>query len=51
MRIKDCGHSFAAGDGAGQYQSDFFRIFAQQNGDLSEFDSAISRDTATSFCK
>jgi poly(3-hydroxybutyrate) depolymerase len=51
MRIKDCGHSFAAGDGMGQYQSDFFRIFAQQDGDLSKFDSVISRDTNTEFCR
>ncbi len=28
MRIKDCGHGLRAG----QYQSDFFRIFSQQNG-------------------
>ncbi len=46
MRIKDCGHGFRAD----QYQSDFFRIFSQQNGDLRAYDSEISRDTAMSFC-
>jgi poly(3-hydroxybutyrate) depolymerase len=46
MRIKDCGHGFAAD----QYQSDFFRIFSQQNGDVRAFDSEISRDTAMRFC-
>ncbi len=46
MRIKDCGHGFAAD----QYQSDFFRIFSQQNGDLRAYDSEISRDTALGFC-
>ena len=46
IRIKDCGHGFAAD----QYQSDFFRIFSQQNGDLRAYDSEISRDTAISFC-
>ena len=46
IRIKDCGHGFAAD----QYQSDFFRIFSQQNGDLRAYDSEISRDTAMSFC-
>jgi poly(3-hydroxybutyrate) depolymerase len=47
VRIKDCGHSLTAD----QYQSDFFRIFSQQNGHLSEYDSAISRDTAMTFCR
>ena len=47
VRIKDCGHSLTAD----QFQSDFFRIFSQQNGDLSEFDSAISRDTAMTLCR
>jgi hypothetical protein len=47
MRIKDCGHSLTAD----QFQSDFFRIFSQQNGDLSEYDSAISRDTAMTLCR
>lgn len=47
VRIKDCGHSLTAD----QYQSDFFRIFSQQNGHLSEYDSAISRDTAMTFCQ
>ncbi len=46
IRIKDCGHGFAAD----QYQSDFFRIFSQQNGDVQAFDSEISRDTALRFC-
>ena len=46
MRIKDCGHGFRAD----QYQSDFFRIFSQQNGDLRAYDSKISRDTAMRFC-
>jgi hypothetical protein len=46
MRIKDCGHGFAAD----QYQSDFFRIFSQQDGDLRAYDSEISRDTAMRFC-
>ena len=47
MRIKDCGHSLTAD----QIQSDFFRIFSEQNGDLSEYDSAISRDTAMTLCR
>jgi len=47
MRLKDCGHSLTAD----QYQSDFFRIFSQQNGDLRAFDSKISRDTAMRFCQ
>jgi len=47
VRIKDCGHSLTAD----RLQSDFFRIFSQQNGDLSEYDSAISRDTAMTFCR
>jgi len=47
VRIKDCGHRLTAD----QYQSDFFRIFSQQNGDLSEYDSVISRDTAMTFCR
>jgi poly(3-hydroxybutyrate) depolymerase len=47
MRIKDCGHSLTAD----QIQSDFFRIFSQQNGDLSEYDSMISRDTAMTLCR
>jgi poly(3-hydroxybutyrate) depolymerase len=46
MRIKDCGHGFAAD----QYQSDFFRIFSKQDGDFRAFDSEISRDTAMRFC-
>ncbi len=46
MRIKDCGHVVEAD----QYQSDFFRIFSQQNGDLRAYDSEISRDTAMTFC-
>ena len=46
VRIKDCGHSLTAD----QYQSDFFRIFSQQNGALSAYDSAISRDTAMKLC-
>ncbi|RLA34516.1 MAG: hypothetical protein DRR11_02600 [Gammaproteobacteria bacterium] len=47
VRIKDCGHRLTVD----QYQSDFFRIFSQQNGDLSEYDSVISRDTAVTFCQ
>jgi len=47
VRIKDCGHSLTADP----LQSDFFRIFSQQNGDLSEYDSAISRDTAMTLCR
>ena len=47
MRIKDCGHSLTAD----QFQSDFFRVFSQHNGDMSEFDSAISRDTAMTLCQ
>ncbi len=46
MRIKNCGHSIAAE----QYQSDFFRVFSMKNGDLSVYDSEISRDTAFRFC-
>ncbi|SVA93143.1 uncharacterized protein METZ01_LOCUS145997, partial [marine metagenome] len=46
MRIKDCGHGFTAD----QYQSDFFRTFSQQNGDLRAYDNKISRDTAMRFC-
>ena len=47
MRIKECGHGLTAD----QYQSDFFRIFSQQNGDLSGYDSHISRDSAMTFCR
>ena len=47
VRIKDCGHRLTVD----QYQSDFFRIFSQQNGDSSEYDSAISRDTAMTLCR
>jgi poly(3-hydroxybutyrate) depolymerase len=47
VRIKDCGHSLTAD----QLQSGFFRIFSQQNGDLSEYDSTISRDTAMTLCR
>ena len=46
MRLKDCGHRLTAD----QYQSDFFRIFSQQNGDLRAYDSKISRDTVLRFC-
>ncbi len=46
MRVKDCGHGLTAD----QYQSDFFRIFSQRNGDRRAFDSQISRDTALTFC-
>ncbi len=46
MRIKDCGHGLTAD----QYQSDFFRVFSQQNGDLAGYDRLISRDTAMTFC-
>ena len=46
VRIKDCGHRLTTD----QYQSDFFRVFSQQNGDLSEYDRAISRDTAMTLC-
>ena len=46
MRIKDCGHRLSAD----HYQSDFFRVFSQQNGNLRAYDSKISRDTAVSFC-
>jgi poly(3-hydroxybutyrate) depolymerase len=47
MRIKDCGHGLTVD----QFQSDFFHVFSQQNGDLSEFDSTISRDTAMTLCQ
>ncbi len=47
MRIKDCGHGLTVD----QYQSDFFRIFSQQNGDVLKFDNAISKDTAMKFCR
>jgi len=47
IRIKDCGHGVAAD----QYQSDFFRIFSQQNGDPRAYDSEISRDTTMGFCR
>ena len=47
MRIRDCGHGVAAD----QYQSDFFRVFSQQNGDSRAYDSEISRDTAMEFCR
>jgi len=47
VRIKDCGHSLTAD----QLQSGFFRIFSEQNGDVSEYDSAISRDTAMTLCR
>ncbi|HEY5622645.1 MAG TPA: hypothetical protein VIV14_02715 [Gammaproteobacteria bacterium] len=46
IRIKDCGHSLAAD----RYQSDFFRIFSKQNGDVRAYDRQISRDTAIGFC-
>jgi len=46
IRIKDCGHGLSAD----QYQSDFFRIFSQQNGDPRAYGSEISRDTAIRFC-
>jgi len=47
MRIKDCGHQLTVD----QYQSDFFRIFSTQDGQLSGYDSAISRDTAMTLCR
>lgn len=47
MRIKDCGHRLTAD----QIQSGFFRIFSQQNGDMSAFDSVISQDTAIKLCR
>jgi hypothetical protein len=47
MRIKDCGHVLTAD----QFQSDFFRIFSEQNGDSSEYDRVISRDTAMTLCR
>ncbi|MFT5315756.1 MAG: poly(3-hydroxybutyrate) depolymerase [Candidatus Krumholzibacteriia bacterium] len=46
MRIKDCGHSLTVD----QIQSDFLRVFSQQNGDFSKYDSVISRDTAMTLC-
>ncbi len=46
IRLKDCGHSLTAD----RYQSDFFRIFSKQYGDLRGYDSEISRDTAMRFC-
>jgi hypothetical protein len=46
IRIKDCGHGFRAD----RYQSDFFRIFSQQDGDGRAYDSEISRDTDMGFC-
>ena len=46
MRLKDCGHVVTADS----FQSEFFRIFAQQNGDVTEFDSYISQDTDMTFC-
>jgi poly(3-hydroxybutyrate) depolymerase len=46
MRLKDCGHRLTAD----QYQSDFFRVFSQQSGELRSYDSQISRDTDMSFC-
>ena len=47
MRIKDCPHVV----NAATYQADFFRVFAQQDGDVRDFDSKISRDTAMTFCE
>jgi len=47
VRIKDCGHSLTAD----QLQSEFFRVFSHQDGDMAEFDSAISRDTTMTFCR
>ena len=47
MRVKDCGHSFPAG----QVQADFLKIFSKQNGDLKAFDSKYSKDTAIKFCR
>ncbi|TDI73135.1 MAG: hypothetical protein E2O84_07675 [Bacteroidetes bacterium] len=46
IRLKECGHGLTAD----RYQSDFFRIFSKQNGDLRAYDSEISRDTAMRFC-
>ncbi len=46
IRIKECGHGVAAD----QYQSDFFRIFSVHNGNRSDFNAAISRDTDMLFC-
>ncbi|MGI9258014.1 MAG: alpha/beta hydrolase family esterase [Gammaproteobacteria bacterium] len=46
IRLKDCGHGFRADP----LQSDFFRVFAQQNGDQRRYDSMISRNTTMSFC-
>jgi hypothetical protein len=47
MRIKDCGHSLTVD----KYQSDFFRVFSKQNGDMSKFDSTISQDMDMTFCR
>ncbi len=47
IRIKDCGHGFAAD----RYQADFFRVFSRQNGDPRAYDSEISRDTDLQFCR
>jgi len=47
VRIKDCGHSLTAD----QLQSDFFRIFTQHNGDLSNYKNVISRDAEMTFCR
>jgi poly(3-hydroxybutyrate) depolymerase len=47
IRIKECGHSL----NVDQIQSDFFRIFSQQNGNLLEYHSMVSRDTAMTLCR
>ncbi len=46
VSIKYCGHSLTADP----LQSGFFRIFTQQDGDKSEYDQLVSRDTAMTLC-
>ena len=47
MRIKSCGHRL----NVDPFQSNFFRIFSKQHGDLQVFDNYISRDTSMNLCR
>lgn len=47
MRIKDCGHRVAADS----FQAEFFRVFAQRDGNSQAFEDVISRDSADMFCQ
>ncbi|MDZ7684504.1 MAG: hypothetical protein U5O39_05460 [Gammaproteobacteria bacterium] len=47
MRLENCGHSVAAD----AIQADFFRIFSQQDREMSQFRDEISQDTDMTFCE